>query len=204
MKKKYILGILFFGTIWGASEAIFGGALYRARIPHASVPLAIIGFIVLTVARIYFPRAGSSTLIGSIAMLYKFLNAPFFACHLLGIFLLGLSYDVVCSRSKIKSPALSAAMATYLGYTLFAVIITYVFRYSYWIEVGFPKVARYIGITGTMAAVGNAVLVPIAARVGRAFKTRSSAPFQFRSELAVGGLSLVTAALWVLCITVSF
>ncbi len=204
VKKEHVLGILFFGTLWGASEAILGGVLYRAQAPHASVPLTIIGFVVLTVARAYFPRAGSSTLIATCAMLYKFFNAPFFACHLLGILLLGLSYDVVYSRFKMKSHALSAVTATYLGYALFAVLITYVFRYSYWIDVGLPKVLRYVGISGTIAAAGNALLVPLAARAVESAKTRPRAASAQRARLAAGVVSLVTVALWVLCVTVSF
>ena len=204
MKKKYLLGVLFFGTIWGASEAVLGGLLYRADVPHASVPLTIIGFIVLTVARAHLPRAGSSTLIASCAMLYKFFNAPFFACHLLGIFLLGLSYDVVYSRFKIKSHALCAVTATYLGYASFALLITYVFRYSYWIDAGFPKVARYILVGGTMAALGNALLVPLPARAVRRVMASASAASKSRTRLATAGASLVTAALWVLCLTVPF
>jgi len=207
MRKQDALFILFFGTLWGAVEAILGGALYQADVPHASVPVTIIGFCILTVARFYFPRPGSSTLIASCAMLYKFFNSPFFACHLLGIFLLGLSYDLVYSRFKVRGhvpTAAAAVAATYLGYALFAVLITYVFRYSYWADVGLPKVLRYIGVSGTMAAAGNAVLVPLAALAARDLRTRAAGLSAFRARLAVGGASLLTAALWVLCVTVSF
>ena len=48
MKKEHILGILFFAGLWGISEAVLGGVLYRAAVPYASVPLTIIGFIVMS------------------------------------------------------------------------------------------------------------------------------------------------------------
>ena len=231
MKKNYLLGILFFSGLWGMSEAGLGGILYRAHIPHASVPLTVIGFIILSLARVYLPQKGSSTLIGAIAMLYKFLNAPFFACHLLAIFLLGLSYDVVFSFLAASSPLpsrldpavkpqdderrlilddehglilkdrpsysfqrkglMSAATiplfglsATYLGYILFALTITYVFRYHYWIEGGLPRILRYIGIGGTMAGLGNYLLVPRALRLGQRLKEKGINPFGL-SELLV-------------------
>jgi len=204
MRKQYVLGILFFGSLWGAVEAVLGGALYRAQVPDASVPLTIIGFCILAVARTYFPQAGSATLIASCSMLYKFANNPFFACHLLGIFLLGLSYDLVYSRFRLKSGALSAAVAAYLGYALFALLITYVFRYSYWAEKGLPNVLRYVGVAGTMAAAGSALLVPAVTGLAYAFKARTSARPQYHIGLATGGVSFVTVVLWVLCLTVSF
>lgn len=197
MRRDYILGILFFGSLWGASEALLGGYLYARHVSHASVPVTIAGFMVLTVARIYLPRKGSSTLIGAIAMLYKFLNTPFFACHLLAIFLLGASYDLVFSFSKIKSRAVLGLVATYLGYALFAFTITYVFRYRYWIHEGLPKIIRYISTSGTFSALANTVAVPAGFHIGRILKERAVNPFEFKSKLATGSISLVTLLIWV-------
>ena len=87
MKAERVLGILFFGGLWGLSEAVLGDTLYSANVPYASVPLTVIGFVVMTFAWVYFPQRGTATLIAACAMLYKFFNEPFFACHLLGILL---------------------------------------------------------------------------------------------------------------------
>jgi hypothetical protein len=233
MKKDYWLGILFFSALWGASEAVLGGALYRAHISHSSVPLTIIAFIILSIARVYLPQKGSSTLIASVAMLYKFLNAPFFACHLLAIFLLGFSYDLVFSLFKVKSRALFGLAATYLGYILFALTITYVFRYHYWIEEGLSRILRYVGISGTMAGFGNAIFVPVSLYLAQAFREKAGNPFKL-SELSVwnrrgsvyqtrnggchkgrlynylkpglltGSICLITVGLWILGITRCF
>ncbi len=160
MKKEYILAILFFGGLWGISEAVLGDALYSANVPYASVPLTVIGFVLMAVARVYFPQIGTATLIAACAMLYKFLNAPFFACHILGIFLTGVCYDLFVSVFKIKNRSLSAAAAVYLSYTLFALMITYIFRYEHWVQAGFAGVLRHIVISGSMAALACAILVP--------------------------------------------
>ena len=197
MKRNYILGILFFGSLWGAQEALLGGYLYAKHIPHSSVPVTIIGFMILSVARIYLPRGGSSALIGAIAMLYKFLNTPFFACHLLAIFLLGASYDLVFSFLKVKSKAALGFIATYLGYILFALTITYVFRYRYWIAEGFPKILHYLGTSGTYAALANTIAVPMGFYIGRTLKERAVNPFEFESRLATSSISLVTLLIWV-------
>ena len=254
MKRDYLLGVLFFGSLWGFSEASLGGWLYKdySLLFLAPVPLTVIGFMILTVAKIYFPQKHSATLIGSVAMLYKFLNMPFFACHLLAIFLLGLSYDLVfnffkkiafgddskrdsslrseSSQSlseakgrfsqwhpvytltgtsiflyhKIKSKAVLGLVASYLGFILFALTITYVFRYRFWIEEGLPRILRYVGISGTLTAAANFVFVPVSFKLGRMLKEGLLNPFEFKSRLATGSVSLITLTIWVLGIARCF
>jgi ABC-type thiamin/hydroxymethylpyrimidine transport system permease subunit len=204
MKKEHIWGILFFSGLWGITEAVLGGALYSANVRYASVPLTIIGFIILTFARIYFPQRGTATLIAALAMLYKFLNEPFFACHLLGIFIMGVSYDVVFNVFKIKNQSLCAIVATYFNYALFALMITYLFRYNYWVQGGFGRVLKHIAIAGTMAAVGSAVFVPLSFWLGKILKAKFAMPFRLEFQFASGSISLVTTALWVFGINMYF
>jgi len=204
MKKEYILGILFFSGLWGMSEAVLGGALYRVDVPYASAPLTVIGFIILTFARAYFPQKGTATLIAACAMLYKFLNAPFFACHLLGIFLTGLCYDLFFNVFKINSRSLSAAAATYLSYALFALLVTYIIRYGYWTQAGFTKVLQHVGICGSIAALGCAVLVPLSFGMGEQFKVNFAMPFKLRLQLAPGSISVLTIGLWLISVVAYF
>lgn len=201
MKKEHILGVLFFGGLWGISEAVLGDALYRADVPYASVPLTIIGFIVMSTAKVYFPQKGTASLIAGCAMLYKFLNVPFFACHLLGILLMGFCYDLFFSVLKIKSRSLSAAAATYLSYALFGLMITYVFRYEHWVQEGFAGVLRHVGISGSIAALGCAVLVPLSFRMAKILKANFARPFNLRLQLVPGGVLAATIGLWVFSIT---
>ncbi|HUT34637.1 MAG TPA: hypothetical protein VNE39_14205 [Planctomycetota bacterium] len=204
MRKEHVLWVLVFGTIWGAAEAVGGGVLYRLQVPHSAAVLAVIAFAVLSVARVYLPAAGSSTAIAACAMLYKFLNTPFFACHLLGVLMLGVAYDVFWSGVRIRNRSISAALATYLGFALFAVLATYAFQHPYWAPFGLSKVLQHIFATGSIAAVANAALVPAWFRLGEALKGRSFAPLAFRSPLAASGTAAVMAALWVLSATVTF
>ena len=197
MKKEHILGVLFFGGLWGLCEAVPGNALYSANVPYASVPLTIIGFVVMTIARVYFPQKGTATLIAVCAMFYKFLNVPFFACHLLGILLMGLCYDLFFSVFKIKSRSLSAAAAVYLNYALFALMITYVFRYDHWVQAGFAEVLRHIVISGSMAALGCAILVPASLRLGEQFKENFARPFNLKLQLVPSGVLALTIGLWI-------
>jgi len=202
MKREYILGILFFSALWGISEAILGDALYSANVSFASVPLTIIGIIVMTFSRIFSPQKGIASIIAVFAMLYKFLNAPFFACHLLGILITGLCYDLFFSVLKIKNRSLSAAAAVYLSYILFALMITYIFRYEHWVQAGISKILRHVLISGSMAALGCAALVPASFHLVEKFKTHFSRPFDLTLRFAPSGVFAVTIGLWIFSIAV--
>jgi hypothetical protein len=202
MKKEHILGILFFGGLWGISEAVLGDALYSSNVPYASVPLTVIGFVLMAAARVYFPQIGTATLVAACAMLYKFLNAPFFACHLLGILLTGACYDLFVCVFRIKNRSLSSGAAVYMSYALFALMITYVFRYEHWVQAGFAGVLRHIAISGSMAALACAILVPASLRLGMQIKANLARPFNLRLQFVPGSVLAVTMGLWIFSIAV--
>jgi len=196
VKRRYILGVLLFGGVWGISEAVLGGALYASNVPYASVPLTVVGLAVLTIARSYFPQTGTATLIAACAMLYKFLNSPFFGCHLLGILITGACYDLVFDVLKIKLKSLAAAAVTYLSYAAFAVMITYLFQYNHWVQGGLARVLGHIFIEGSMAALVCACIVPLSARLGEKLMSYSTTPFGLLRSPIPGGISALTLALW--------
>jgi len=200
VKREYILGVLFFGGIWGLSEAVLGDALYAAKIPYASVPLTGVALAVLTVARSYFPRRGTGMLIAAFAMLFKFLNSPFFGCHLLGILLIGAGYDLMFNVLKVRWKSVSAAAAVYLSYAAFAVMITYLFRYDHWVQGGLPKVLRHIFLGGSMAALVCACVVPWVAQLGKRLRSYSPTPFRLARYPIPGGITAVTLGLWVFAV----
>lgn len=203
MKKEYILGILFFSGLWGISEAALGGVLYEAEIAHASVILTVIGLVILTFANVYFPRKGTATTIAGLAMLYKFLNAPFFACHLLGILLIGFCYDLALNIMKIRNRSVSAVVTVYAGYSLFALMITYLARYEHWVQGGFGKVLNHIGVGGTIAALLCAIMVPLSYRFTERLKLSLPTPFVYRRQLLPASVLFATAGLWVFGLAVS-
>jgi len=200
MNKKYILGILFFSGLWGFSEAVLGGRLYGNDVPYSSVYLTIIGLSVLTIARVYLPAVGTATAIAAFAMLYKFLNAPFFACHLLGILMMGACYDLFFNVLKLKSRAICAALTVYAGYALFALMITYVFRYEHWAGAGFAKIIHHIAAGGTLAALGCVVFVALSHRFGQWLQTKQVHTANLAGTFARAKPALVTAGMWLFAV----
>ncbi len=161
-----------FGSLWGLSEVAAGGILYAVEIPSSSIFLAAWAFLILAVARGVVDRPGSSTVIGAVAMLFKLVNASPFICHLLGIFMLGLAFDIAATllgrsgrRFSFRN-MLTGIVSAYGGYALFALSITYIIRYDFWVQGGWPKVAHHMFISGSIAALVAAVVVPVGYYLG--------------------------------------
>ena len=164
--------LLFFGSLWGISEVAGGGILYGINSSHSSIILAAWAFFILAVARGIINKPGSSVIIGTIAMLFKLINAGPFICHLLGIFMLGAAFDIFASflmkkETKISwRSILTGSVSAYSGYALFALTITYIIQYKYWIAGGLPKVLNHIFVSGSMAALLAVVVVPLGFMAG--------------------------------------
>ena len=220
MRKSTVLGILFLGSVWGVSEVFLGEPLYAAHVRYASAPLNVIALVILAVAAASFQQTGSAIAMGCCAALYKLAamsfglaGTPVYACHLLGIFCLGLSFEVFFSLRRAKSPAgfqsagaigpaARAVAAAYVSYALFAFSITYLFRYQPWVDGGFAKVGRHVAVEGTLAALGGAILVPFSMYVVSRAKAARLRLLPFGSKLGAAAASAATAALWVVGIVV--
>lgn len=227
MKKEHLLAILLFSGLWGLSEAVLGDALYTASVPYASVYLTAIAFFLLAAARSFVPWTGSATVIALLAMLYKLINVPFFACHLSAIALLGLSFDAAWamgSRSARRSGAaenagwaraghasvpllaLRGVVACYLGHLFFVVAMVYGFRSEFWLEKGLAGAVHYVGVAGSLAALGCAVMTPLGARLGARWRDRAASPALPQGALRPAGLAgiIVSAGLWIYGVTGHF
>lgn len=215
MKKGHLLAIFFFGGLWGLSEAGLGDILYSADVPFSSAYLTVIGFFLLAVASRFVPFPGAATAIACLAMLYKFLNVPFFACHLTGIALQGLSFDLVFGWWLMKAasaPAgigesprsmvfagLKGALACYLSRFLFCVAMVSVFQYEPWLRKDIDGWWRHIGVGGSLAAAGTVFVIPLGFFLGRRLYEKLSGPEPLRLQPRwVGTLTtVVTAGIWV-------
>ena len=132
---------------------------------------------ILAVARGLFNKPGSSTLIGAIAVLFRAVNtAPFF-CHLFGIFMIGFAFDLAATlllkrkdQSFLKR-SMVGIFASYGGFALFALIITYIIRYEFWVAGGLAKVIAHIFFSGSFLALIAILSVPLGYRIGQKGET---------------------------------
>ncbi len=192
--------LLLFGSVWGVVEVVVGEVLFEKDVPFASVWLAAWGFLMLAAARGVLNQPGSSSAVGAVASLYKLAFAAPYFCHLLGIFFLGLTFDVFTTlllkdkRARAWKRGLAGALSATTGYALFALVITYVARYGPWVAGGWPKVANHIFVGGGYAALVCLAVVPGGYRLGETGR----AAFAGHPRWAFAGASALTIAAWTL------
>ena len=194
MKKKILLTILVFGSLWGCIEIL--SSVYL-NIPHSSVIPTILGLAVLAAARFLVKTPGSSTAIGTVALLFRLVTAGHYYCHLWAVLLVAVSFDIVVSLlgarwGKTKWQCLSGISSAYLATALFSLTITYIIQYEYWVSAGLPKVLDYIGINGSLIAAGALLFVPLGYKLGKPLMTLSKA----RPTPVLIGSVLLTLILW--------
>lgn len=159
--------LFLFGSLWGINEVVVGSALSQNNIPYASVLLAAYAFLILAIARGILNKPGSSTAIGVFAALFKLSNTVPFYCHLLGIFMIGLTFDVFSSllmkdeRKVSFKCSLTGVLSAYANNALFAVVMTYIVRYEFWAVGGSLKLLDHIFAGGSFTALLAGVVVPL-------------------------------------------
>jgi hypothetical protein len=203
MKKfKPIMWLFLFGSIWGINELFLGEILYRNDVQNSSVILTVMALFLLAVSRGMINKPGSSALIGTFAVLFRLVNTAPSYCHLLGIFLLGAIFDVFSSllvKNKDHAPlrwGAAGMLSAFGNNALFALLITYAFRYEYWVAGGFSKVLHHIFISGGITTFIAALLVPLGFIVGR----NGGILFDRRPRWSYAGAILGSIALWTVAI----
>lgn len=195
--NRWVMLILF-GSLWGIMEVMGGESFFKNAVPHASTVLSAWGLLMLATARGIWNRPGTSTLVGALAALFKLVNAAPFYCHLAGIFILGLAFDLAASllAKKLRPLSLSGVLtgiaSPLAANTLFGIFMTFIIKYKYWAVVGWPKVIDYIFVSGGLTALAGAVLVPVGFWLGgnaEALNIR-------KPRLALAGAMMGLAAVW--------
>lgn len=203
-KKNALIIVLVCGTVWGCVEAGLG---LIPEYPFSSVLPTLIGFMILALARTYLPQPGSSTGIGAIAMLYRAMTANGWPCHLWAVLLIGISFDVVATlvgkRSETETwRSITGPISAYLAYASFALTMTYIMIHippmahcaHWWVVLGLPKVLDYVAISGSLAAIGASVFVPLGYKFGKSLMGFSDV----RLKPAFIGAMVLTLLLWLI------
>jgi len=73
---RLLIGIIVFGSLWGALEATLGGAL--ANFPRHGAVMANIGFLIMAAAVALYKRPGMQLGIGMVAASFKLLDVVIF------------------------------------------------------------------------------------------------------------------------------
>lgn len=192
--------LFLFGSLWGLMEVLAGEAFFKNAVPHATVVLAGWALLMLAVSRAVWNRPGTSALVGVFAALFKLVNAAPFYCHLVGIVVVGVAFDVAVTLLVRKMKPLSwrsslaGAVTPLAANTFFGIFMAFVIRYKFWAVEGWPKVIDYIVVTGGLTALAGIVLVPLGFWLGENAESLSLR----RPRLALAGAMTGLAAVWTL------
>ena len=151
-KKRLILGILIFGSIWGFSECIIGNIFSDSSLPTAQLMVGFFAIPLLVLSRIYFRQPGMQIGMGLVAGTLRLFNPM--GCHLcsaIAIIAEGGIFELIWLKlssdlRELKPLTMQVSMGIISGYFvfIFGFIITQILS---------PIIA------GTGFFVGNLVLI---------------------------------------------
>lgn len=150
-------------SAWGLSELIGG----------ETVVLTAVALLLLATGRALVNRFGSSTAMATIAVLFKSVNTAPFLCHLAGIALLGIAFDLTATllwrddRRPFLRAACAGAISAYLSCFLFAASMVWIVKFRNWPDGGFERIGEYTLSSGTRGALTALVVVPVGLWLGR-------------------------------------
>ncbi len=177
-------------SAWGLTELIGG----------ETVVLTAVGLLLLAVGRSLVNRPGSSTAIAAVAVLFKSVNTAPFLCHLAGIILLGVAFDLAATllwredRKQFLRAALTGVFSSYLSCFLFAASMVWVFKFRSWPEGGLEGIGEYTLSSGSRGALTALVVVPLGLWLGRLLMRQAIGHPRWALRAAV----VTCLALWVL------
>ena len=171
-KSKFIW-ILALAALWGASELFGKDLLTELGIGAASIWLAVVAILLLSIARGIWNRVGSSSIIGLVAAGMKFTGPSPNACHLLGIACIGLIFDLFASTLLRDGSvewwrgSLVGVFTAYGARSFFALYAIHVAHLQRWVEGGSTMALEHVLLHGTVVAFLAMILVPLGLRAGR-------------------------------------
>jgi len=203
-KRKLILGIIFFGSIWGGLEALGISAMREVKFFPTSPVLALVAILILSASRMILKRPGTTLACGVVAAGFKALCLPsIMLCQVTAVFLTAAIMDVAFTwaESRRLSSWLSWGVvglaASYANYLLFGLVNTYLLRNIYWLE-RVHTIPNYVLISGTYAAVFSFFGILLGRALGRSTEPLFGRLDQVKATAYSGGIILASLGFWLL------
>lgn len=173
VNRKFIVGIIVFGSIWGFAECIIGSLLRDVNLPAGAIMTGVFAIGLMTLSRTTFQQPGMQTGIGLVAGVLRFFN-PFggcFICSAIAIMAEGLLFDLIWTAFSLDqkktqtlttqvSLGITAAYLVYVGGYIVTQILTPVFSSAgFYLEnliVFIPQILA----SGLLAALLGVATVP--------------------------------------------
>jgi hypothetical protein len=173
--RKFIVGIIVFGSLWGFAECIIGSVLRDVNLPAGAIMTGVFAIGLMSLSRITFKHPGMQAGIGLVAGGLRLFN-PFggcFICSAIAIMAEGLLFDLIWTGFSLDqktsqtlttqvSLGITASYVVYVGGYIVTQILTPVFSSAgFYVEnliVFIPQILA----SGLLAALLGVVIVPVA------------------------------------------
>jgi hypothetical protein len=172
--KKFIVGIIVFGSIWGFAECIIGSLLRDANLPAGAIMTGIFAIGLMTLSRITFHQRGMQTGIGLVAGALRFFNpiGGCFICSAIAIMAEGLLFDLIWTIFSLDlkktysltiqtSIGITSAYLVYVGGYIVTQILTPVFSSAGFYLENLIAFIPQILASGLLVVIIGAITVPI-------------------------------------------
>ena len=185
-----VVSLAVLASAWGLNELIGGETVW----------LTAAALILLATGRAVVNRFGSSTAMAGIAVLFKSVNTAPFLCHLAGIALLGIAFDLMATllwrddRKPFIRAAFTGVISAYLSCFLFATTMIWIVKFKHWAGGGPERLGEYVLYSGSRGALTALVVVPVGLWLGRWMVRYAVSHPQLVLRVAV----VACLALWVL------
>ncbi len=204
-KKKLILGIILFGSIWGGLEALGIRTMRGVEFFPTSPVLALVAIVILSASRLILKRPGTTLACGMVAAGFKAMCLPsIFFCQVTAVLLTAAIIDLAFTWAENRklshwlSWGIVGLTASYLNYAVFGLVNTYLLKNIYWLEGGFHKIADYVLISGSFAAILSFLGILLGRELGRRTEPLFSRMEQIKATAYSGGIILTSLGFWLL------
>jgi len=173
LNRKFIAGIIVFGSLWGFAECIIGSLLRDVNLPAGAIMTGVFAIGLMTLSRITFRQPGMQTGIGLVAGALRFFN-PFggcFICSAIAIMAEGLLFDLIWTgfsldqkttwtRTLQVSLGITTAYLVYVGGYIVTQILTPVFSSAgFYVKNIFVFIPQILA-SGLLAALLGVATIP--------------------------------------------
>ncbi|MCK4518107.1 hypothetical protein KAT92_04980 [Candidatus Babeliales bacterium] len=206
-KRKIIISIILFGSIWGGLEAVVTSSMEAINtvIPR-SVVLALVALIVLSYARYSLPRKGTTLLIGLVAAGFKFLGIPtLFGCQLAGVIgqavILELTFSIAEERGWFSTPLKMLAVvgvSSYLNSLTFCFSQAYIFQNHWWYDRGVSGLLEWSFVAGSLAMIASVIGFGLSTLLVKISLAKYERLIELRQTAFIGTAITVSAICWLI------
>jgi hypothetical protein len=173
-KKKWLVGILVFGSLWGFAECVIGSLLRDANLPAGAIMTGVFAFGLMAASRMFYKMRGMQLGMGTVAGVMRIFN-PFggcFLCSAIAIMAEGLLFEIIwfgipLVKDEFKTLTSKVSLGIVTSYGIYVIgymitqILTPVFSSAGFFLSNLLEFIPQILASGLLAAVIGGVMAPV-------------------------------------------